>query len=166
MPDLLIQLTRRADGGVLLRCVRADGSVTWQRQEGRQAAFFPLHDLAHYAVESELRLGSGFYGLIAEGWGIADTGGKGARGPLPVETVAAEHLVGVLDLERAGGVEWTAEEINREAAAYAATRGRPAPRPVSDAELGRVRSRVGELFARWRALPPGATLELGFDRRS
>ena len=164
MPNLLIQLTRRADGGALLRCVRADGSATWQRQEGRQAAFFPLHDLAHYAVESELRLGSGFYGLIAKGWDIAETGGKGARGALPGETVAVEHLVGVLDLERAGGVEWTAADVNRETAAFAARGGRPAPRQVTDEELARVRSRVRELFARWRALAPGATLELGFDR--
>ena len=164
MPDLLIQLTRRTDGGVLLRCVRADGSATWQRQEGRQAAFFPLHDLAHFAVESELRLDSGFYGLIAEGWDIADTGGKGARGPISGETVAVEHLVGVLDLERAGGVVWTAAEVNREAAAFAARGGRPAPRTVTDEELARVRARVRELFARWRGLPPGATLEVGFDR--
>ena len=164
MPDLLIQLTRRADGGAVLCCVRADASATWQRQEGRQAAFFPHHDLAHYAVESELGFRSGFYGLIAEGWDIEETGGKGARGPLPAEAVAVEHLVGALDLERAGGVEWTAADINRHAAAAAASGGRPPPRPVTDAELARVRARVRELFARWRALPPGATLELGFDR--
>jgi hypothetical protein len=164
VPDLLIQLTRRADGGTVRRCVRADGSATWQRQEGRQAAFFPHHDLSHYAVESELGFRSGFYGLIAEGWELEETGGKGDRGTLPVEAVAVEHLAGVLDLERAGGVEWTAADVNRHAAAFAASGGRPPPRAVTDAELARVRARVLELFARWRGLPPGATLELSFDR--
>jgi hypothetical protein len=38
------QIAKRRDGSVVLRCVRSDGSSTWQEQE-RQAAFFALHDL-------------------------------------------------------------------------------------------------------------------------
>lgn len=147
----------------MLRCRRADGSTTWQRQDGRRAAFFPLHDLTHYAVETELGFRDGFYGLVAAGWEIADTGGgKGARGPLPAETLAVEHLVGMLDTERPSRTEWTAADVNRQAALFAGAGGRPAPRAVTDADLARVRARVRELFGRWAALAVGDTLELAF----
>ena len=71
----------------MLRCVRADGSLTWQKQTDRHAAFFALHDLTHFAVETTLGYARGFFGLIAEGWDFEDTGGKGARGPLPPEAI-------------------------------------------------------------------------------
>ncbi|MBC7790788.1 MAG: hypothetical protein H7Z74_12640 [Anaerolineae bacterium] len=164
MPELLIHLTKRADGSSLLRCVRADGSVTWQRHHGHQAAFFPLHDLTHFAVESELAFRDGFYGLLAAGWSMEDTGGKSGRGPLPNEALAVEHIVGMLDLERAGGTTWTAAEFNQQAAGFAIAAGRSAPRALTDIELTRVRLRVRELFQRWHELPDGATLALGFDR--
>ena len=147
----------------MLQCRRADGSATWQRQDGRQAAFFPLHDLTHYAVETELGFRDGFYGLVAAGWEIADTEGKGARGPLPAETLAVEHLVGMLDTERSSGTEWTAADVNRHAALFAGSGGRPAPRALTDAELARVRERARELFGRWASLAAGDTLELAFD---
>lgn len=67
MPDLMIQIKKKTDGSAALSCRRADGSVTWQRQEGRQGCFFPLHDLTHYAVETVLGHPRGFYGLVAEG---------------------------------------------------------------------------------------------------
>lgn len=164
MPDLLIKITKRTDGAAALRCIRTDGSATWQRHQGGQAAFFPLHDLTHYAVESELGFRCGFYGLIAAGWDIEDTSGKGAKGPIPTEAVTVEHIVGLLDLERAGGTEWTAAELNEQAAGFATDRGWPAPRLLTDAGLAGVRRRLGELFALWAALAPGATLEISFDR--
>ena len=157
-----IQFTKREDGAALLRCVRADGSATWQRQDDNRAVFFPLHDLTHYAVESELGFSRGFYGLIAEGWDIRDTTGKGARGPLPDEAIEAEYIVGAVGAERSSGSTCTAEEFNSLAAAFAKTRQLPEPRRLTEADLTRVRSRIEELFARWRALPKGATLELVF----
>ena len=102
-PELRVQLTKRPDGGAVLRCVRADGSATWQRQDGPRAMFFPFHDLTHLAVESTLGFRAGFYGLIADGWDIDDTGGKGRRGRLPPEAVLVEHVVGLFDRERVGG---------------------------------------------------------------
>jgi hypothetical protein len=79
MPALAIQIEKRADGRATLRCTRGDGSVTWQVQRARHAAFFPLHDLTHYAVETVLGFRRGFFGLIADGWDIDDTTGKGRR---------------------------------------------------------------------------------------
>jgi hypothetical protein len=164
MPDLAIELTKRSDGSALLRCLRRDGSVTWQRQDEDRALFFPVHDLTHYAVETELGFGAGFYGLIAAGWDIAETTGKGARGPLPEEAIAVEYIVGSFGAERVGDPPCTAEQFNQQARAFAQTRSLPEPRPLTDAELNRVRKRIDELSARWRDLPAGETLTLPFER--
>ena len=164
MPELIIEFTRRTDGDVILRCTRADGTATWQRVEGRQAAFFPHHDLTHYAVETELSFREGFFGLIAAGWDVADTGGKGRRGRLPREATLVEWLVGAFDLERAAGVPWSAEDFNTHlATAGSEPSGATSPR-LSEEALERVRDRRRQLFAAWAAVLPGATLELRFDR--
>lgn len=162
MSDLRIQLTKRTDGSALLRCVRADGTATWQRHDGPRARFFPLHDLAHYAVETALGAREGFFGLVAAGWDIAETDGKHARGPLPSEAVAVEQLVGMLGAEGASGATWTAAEFAEQGAAFAASHGLPAPRPVTDDDLARVRRRLAALHARWALLPAGGTLDLPF----
>ena len=94
-----IEIVKRADGAGVLRCVRPDGSVTWQKQT-RHAAHFALHDLTHYAVETALGYRRGFFGLIAEGWDIEDTSGKGGRGALPAEALEVERIVGLFDSER------------------------------------------------------------------
>ncbi len=159
---LLVQITKRSDGGGVLRCVRPDGSVTWQKQEGRHAAFFALHDLTHFAVESTLGFRRGFFGLIADGWEIEDTTGKSARGPLLDEAREVEYMVGALDSERASGAIWTAEDFNRQAAIHASSSARPRPRILTDGALAQVRARRAELFAQWQAVGPGQTLELSF----
>jgi len=159
---LRILITKRTDGGAVLKCIRADGTETWQKQEGKSAAFFPLHDLTHYAVETELGISSAFYGLIADGWPIEDTTGKGPRGALPLEALFVESIVGTLDSERAGGARWTAEELNQSIARHAANGGRPVPGLLSDDELTRIRKRRAELFEKWRGLVAGQTLELSF----
>jgi hypothetical protein len=146
----------------MLRCTRDDGSVSWQKQEGKYAAFFPLHDLMHYAVETQLGFRRGFYGLIAEGWEIAETTGKSSRGALPNETLEVEYLVSAFSAERASGDMTAAPEFNQLAATFAQAQGMPEPRQLSDQELRRVRSRFDELAKEWRALTPGATLKLAF----
>jgi hypothetical protein len=139
--------------------------MTWQKQEGRHAAFFALHDLTHLAVESVLGLRRGFFGLVAEGWEIEETTGKQARGPIPDEAKALEYIVGALDCERASGAIWPAEDFNRQATIHVASAGLPEPKQLTDEELARVRARRDELFAEWRAIQPGQTLELHFDVR-
>jgi len=151
-----VQITKKADGSGVLRCVRADGSVTWQKQTDRHAAFFALHDLTHFAVETTLGYRRGFFGLIAEGWDIEDTTGKGARGPLPPEAGEAEMIVGVFSAERAGGQIWTVEEFN-ECAAMTGVR------TLTFDEIVRVKRKRSELFQQWSAVAPGATLDLQFE---
>src|SRR5262245_5618971 len=112
MSNLIIRLKKNRDGTAVLSCTRPDGSVTWQKQEGRQASFFPRHDLTHYAVETVLGHRRGFYGLLAEGWDFSDFGTPWPRGPLPVDADPSELITGLLDAERANGIEWPAAEMN------------------------------------------------------
>lgn len=160
MPPLRIQLVKHADGGAVLRCVRPDGTTTWQRHDGAQGPLFPLHDLTHHAVETELGTSEGFFGLVARGWGPADVAGTGARGALPAAALEVERLVGWLDAERASGARWTAAD-------YALREPSPvvAGVPVTDDLLARVRTRRAALFAGWEAVTTGRALELDFDPR-
>jgi hypothetical protein len=48
---LQIEIAKQPDGAGVLRCVRQDGSVTWQKQT-MHAAHFAVHDLTHFAVET------------------------------------------------------------------------------------------------------------------
>lgn len=145
----------------MLRCVRSDGSLSWQKQD-RHAAFFAHHDLTHFAVESTLGFRRGFFGLVAEGWDIEDTTGKGARGRLPEEAAHVESIVGTLDSERASGEIWSACDFNQHLAIHAESAGLSKPRELTDDDLARVRARRAELFAEWRAIEPGETLQLHF----
>lgn len=74
MPDLVVRIKKKTDGSAALSCVRADGTTTWQRQEGQLGRFFPLHDLTHLAVETVLGFRRAFFGLLAEGWDMSDFG--------------------------------------------------------------------------------------------
>src|SRR5689334_9427354 len=130
MPALTIELSKLPAGGVLLKCTRADGSVTWQRNEDGRGAFFAFHDLRHYAVESVLASTRGFYGLIASGWDISDTTGKGSRGSVPDEAAAVEHLVGMLDADSTNEGRASAAELNQYALSHASQNGRSAPRAL------------------------------------
>lgn len=141
---------------------REDRSTDWQKQDGKHATFFPLHDLTHYAVETELGIADAFYGLIASGWSITDTEGKSDRGPLPLNALFVEAVVGTLDSERASGSRWTAAEFNESLAILMSRNGRVAPRQLTGDDLARVRRRRSELFDQWQALPAGETLHLEF----
>ena len=71
-------------------------------------------------------------------------------------------MVGTLDSERASGTRWTAEEFNYALSLKATSDGRAVPRRLTDDDLARVRKRRAELFAAWRDLASGDTLELTF----
>jgi hypothetical protein len=168
MHDLLIRIKRATDGSSALTCVRANGTVTWQRQEGARGRFFPGHDLTHYVVETTLGYRRGFYGLIVEGWDMSDFAAPWPRGPLPAEAVEVELVVGLFDLERSMGPEWTPAELRAEGARYAestrdAEQGIVLPH-LSDDDIARVRAARAEVFARWAAIEPGEALELPFTR--
>lgn len=146
-----VEIAKRKDGAGVLRCVRDDGSVTWQKQTERHAAYFALHDLTHFAVESVLGYRRGFFGLLSEGWDFDDTTGKGARGPLPAEAGEVESIVSRFFGEQASGARWTAQEFCE-----------PLSRKLTEDELAFVRRRRSELFTEWGAVEPGSVLNLKF----
>ncbi len=162
MTDLLIRIRKEADGSAVLMCQRADGSVTWQRQTGRPGRFFPIHDLTHYAVETVLGHRRGFYGLVAEGWNVTDFGAPWPRGRIPPDADPSELIVGFLDAERAGGVEWSAADLNDTLRIH----DREAGWQVTQDQLDEIRVIRAALLDRWAVLPPGEALELGFERAS
>jgi hypothetical protein len=158
---LRITITKKTDGSGVLHCTRADGSVTWQKQD-RHAAFFALHDLTHFAVETTLNYRRAFFGLVAEGWEIEETTGKGVRRPIPEEAIEVERLVGTLDSERASHAIWTADEFNEMLAIQTSDSSRDRTRRLSDDDLARIRKCRSELYQRWFAIEPGKQLELTF----
>lgn len=161
---LRIQFERQAEGAVVFRCLRDDGTSAWQKHAGKTALFFPFHDLTHVAVESTFAFRRGFYGLIAEGWEIADTGGKGARGRLPDEAILVEHMVGLFDTERVGGAPpLTADEFNQILTDLAASDRISSPPRVTEAQLMAVRTKISELYDRLASLQPESKLELSFE---
>src|SRR5262245_13689008 len=161
-PELRVQLSKRADGTAVLRCTRRDGTVTWQRYD-KHSNFYPFHDLRHFAVETMLGFRSGFYGLLADGWDIVDTGGKGPRGKLTSTSILVEHIVGLLDREQSGGAPpMSAAEFEEQ---LQIVLGSDPNRPqLTDSQLTRVRNRVQELHNQWAATAAGSTLELTFNR--
>ena len=166
MPDaqrIVIRIKKGTDGRTALSCIRADGTTTWQRQEGAQATFFPKHDLTHYAVETALDHRQGFYGLVSAGWDFSDFGSPWPRGRLPVEASVSEMIVGVLDLERRVGERSSADELNQNLAEYAIEHGLPPQRQLTEEDLARVREKRAEMFAKWDAVQPGDALEIPFE---
>jgi hypothetical protein len=160
---MVIRIKRGKDGRTALSCVRGDGTTTWQRQEGAQAAFFPRHDLTHFAVETTLAHRKGFYGLVAAGWDFSDFGTPWPRGRLPVEANISEIIVGFLDVERSSEERQAVGGLNEKLAQYAAeNRISPVPE-LSEDDLARIRQKRAELFVRWDKIQPGDALEIPFD---
>jgi hypothetical protein len=163
MSQLIIRIKKKPDGATALSCQRPDGSIAWQRQQGGNARFFPYHDLTHYAVETVLQYRDAFYGLIAQGWDFTDFASPSPRGPIPTEAQSAEQLVGLLSADRISGDESSADDFNAMSRQFSESRGLRAHLNLTNEQLAQIRQSTRELFARWKATPPGETLELIFD---
>lgn len=162
MRVLEIELIKEPDGSVNARYLRPNGTVAWQRHRGDRAAFFPRHDLVHFAVEMTLALKEGFYGMLAQGWELAEMDGKQPRGPLPTESILTEHLVNLLSTEFSSPERLGAAEVNALMAGYAQQRGDPRMRDLTDADLTAIRVLLADLTERWRRLPSGGALALRY----
>ena len=168
MPALTIRFKRHRDGTASLTCLRADGTSTWQRQQGSLGLVFPPHDLTHYVVETTLGYRNGFYGLIAQGWNIEDFAKPWPKGTIPVEAQEVELIVGFFDTERRSFTRMSETEFNDHAERYLAARKSTKPGALAvaprltQAEIEAVRGCRTDLLSRWAKLNPGETLELPF----
>jgi hypothetical protein len=163
---IVIRIKKGKDRRTALSCIRADGTTTWQRQEGAQATFFPRHDLTHCAVETALGHREGFYGLVSAGWDFSDFGSPWPRGRLPAEASISEMIVGLFDMERRIGERVSADEVNQKLAEYSVENGLAWGRELTEADLARVRAKRAELFEKWDAVQPGEALEIPFEVES
>lgn len=163
MPELMVRIKRKASGEAALTCQRADGSVTWQNQEGQAGRFFPMHDLTHFAVESILGLDCAFFGSIANGWNISDFAAPGANRRLSEQALFAELVVGFFDLEQRTGELGDADDFAWKTQLYCEEHKMPPMSlRITDDQIAAIRAKRSELFAAWSAIQPGETLELRF----
>lgn len=152
-------LKKAKDGRPTVTFVRADGSSTTGRLGSGD--FGPVHDLTHYAVETTLGLSGGFYGLLASGRNLPDFEVKGTGPRLADEAIVAECIVGQLTNVVFGGQAVATADFNwLVGEAVRAVRPAAAVPALDDVTFRTLRERLSALLDRWRALPPGETLEL------
>ena len=163
--ELELSFVANTDGSVVFRATRADGSALWQRHEGARGAYFAAHDLMHFAVETVFGTREGFFGLLADGWELAETEGKGARGPVPVEAKVVEQLVGLFDRERLGGAPpLDASAFSAQLRVMVDNAQLDWAPAVTETQLQAVRTRVASLRADWHATAVGEPFALRYTR--
>ena len=144
-----------------LSCVRDDGSVTWQSY-GNPGSFFPVHDLTHFAVETELGYRNAFLGMIASGRDLNDFG-PGDAAMFHPEAHYAEMLAGLLTVVEGNGsvlsYEAIKEAINQKAEEVAIP-----PIALIEPQLECIRAHTAQLTKQWKNLPDGEKLFLKFAR--
>jgi len=158
---MLIRLTRLTNERHRLEFVRDDGTSEARELETRSAL---LHDLVHYAVETEAGLEASFYGQLA--------GGKTYEALTAEPSDDAEAMQTEAVVARIQGLAkndaWSrvdpgsvAESI---AAGFRALQSTPPTWLTADL-IDRVRDRLRRVQGRWRATPFHQTLELDFPAR-
>ncbi len=158
-PDDATMTVRLTKGGGpkedTLSCFRPDGTCTWSR-------FIAQHDLVHYVVETELNLQNSFYALVFRGMNISDFNVPGATKALdlPPEAGLTEFVVGMLQMELAGGEEFP--DFNDQVAIACRGRGAEPPDPIPPDKLARIRDRVRRLLGEWSTVEQGGFLEFPF----
>ncbi len=182
MPNLRILFARAKDPSAqdVLTCIREDGTRTWSKLH----AAFPVHDMTHFAVESELKAANGFFGLLAQGWDIGDFGLPDRRAVMPLEALWVEHVVGVVwreyvtretgpYAEFAAAIDSTISSLRGSLDRNARRQGSRASyseadklilnRRISEDQREAIMARISALVAAWVLTPQGETMELGFD---
>jgi hypothetical protein len=158
---MLVRLTRLTNERHRLELLRDDGTREAVELETRGAL---IHDLVHYAVETEAGLMASFYGSIAGGKTYAALTMEPSRDPEALQTEAVVgRLQGIAKTDAWSGVDAAslAESIT---AGFRAV-GHEPPAWLTGDLIARVRERFRRLQGRWRATPFHQTLELDFPAR-
>ena len=151
MSALLVRFTRLNPTHHRFVAIRADGTREVREFETKSLL---LHDLVHFAVESEAKLRGGFYGTLAEG---ADYSTPRAGS----EAMAIESVVGPLQGALKGDVNpETFVTRHRE---MQANMGSQSPDWLTTELTTRVLESLRQLQGQWRATPFGQTMEVRFD---
>jgi hypothetical protein len=140
----------------VLEIVRADGR---REREDCETRSFLVHDLLHYAVESEARLTGGFWGNLGKGKTLADMNDRTgqAMAGASAEMALIERLVGALT----GAVKGkSAKEMVAALGTYAAALGTTNPIWLTEPFVVAVQEHMRRLLGQWKATPYGAAMEL------
>lgn len=154
-----IILSKFLDKPATISCIRDDGSVTWQNY-GKQGGFFPIHDLTHFIVETELGYTYAFFGMIAKGRDLNDFG-PGDSATFHPEAVWAEMLAGLLTAVEGRGSSLNYGEITETLDSKAHDAGIP-PIALTEDQLLTIRKRIQEMADVWEKLPAGEKLVIPF----
>ncbi len=141
--------------------MRDDGTREARELETRSAL---LHDLVHYAVETEAGLAASFYGQLAAGKTYEALSAEPSGDPEAMQTEAVvARIQGIAKNDAWSEVEpdTFAESI---AAGFRAV-GREPPAWLTGDLIVRVRERLRRVQGRWRATPFHQALELDFPAR-
>jgi hypothetical protein len=159
-----IVLTKISDERHRFEIERDDRSREGKELETRS---FLLHDLLHYAVETEARLQTGFYGLLAQGTSLEQLNATGAMsgamsnedlGPPGSDLGVAEGVVGPMTAVIAGRAEPHA--LLEKMGLAASSTGSTLPSWFDLAFVLRVKESMRHLMGRWKAVPFRGQMEL------
>ncbi|WP_395644429.1 hypothetical protein [Terricaulis sp.] len=148
---LILRFTRLNPTHHRFEAVRADGSRDVREFETRSLL---LHDLVHFALESEAKLRGGFYGTLAEGANY-DAPREGS------EAQQIENVVGPIQGNLKNEID-PARFVARIKEVHAGMGFPPAPWLTADL-IGKVLERLRQLQGQWKATPFGQTMELRFE---
>jgi hypothetical protein len=151
MSALVVRLTRFNPTRHRFEAIRADGTREAREFETKSLL---LHDLVHFAVESEAKLRGGFYGALADGADY-DAPREGSQ------AMAIESVVGPLQGALKGEIDPHAFVTRHRAAQQ--SMGSQSPDWLTPELITRVLERLRQLQGQWRATPFGESMELRFD---
>lgn len=156
-----IRLTRLTNERHRLELVRDDGTREARELETRSAL---LHDLVHYAVETEAGLKASFYGLLASGKTYESLTAEPSGDP---ETMQTEAVVGRIQgiAKNDSWADVDPEALAQSIAAGFRSIGHEPPAWLSGDLIVRVRQRFRRVQGQWRATPFHQTLALEFPAR-
>jgi hypothetical protein len=158
---MLIRLTRLTNDRHRLELVRDDGTREARELETRSAL---LHDLVHYAVETEAGLSASFYGQLASGKTYESLTTEPSGNPEAMQTEqVVVRIQGIAKNDAWSGVD--PESFAKSIIAGSRALGHEPPPWLTGALIVRVRERLRRVHGQWRATPFHQTLELEFPAR-
>lgn len=153
-----IAFRRIDDSAHVLEVTRAGGATESVECETRS---YLVHDLLHYAVESEAGLRGGFWGNLAAGKTLAQMNDRTGAGMADAagEMGAIEQIVGALHGTTKG---WSAPDVVAGVRRFNESIGVATPAWLTEDFVERVQERMRQLQGQWRATRRGGRMELVF----
>ncbi|PJZ70714.1 hypothetical protein CH373_07240 [Leptospira perolatii] len=141
----------------LLVCTKQDGSF----EKSDLGPNTPIHDLAHFIVESYFGLKQGFFGNIYQGYSVSELSTKEIIRTLPIESLVSELLARTLQSLWSGAC--TDHEfqvlIQSEFRIYSISY----PLEISNEDVWELYLQYDDLVSRWNRLKEGDHIVLEFS---